>query len=89
MKPVVGFAGMTHLGLVSASAVAGAGFETVCFDRDATLVADLRRGRLPVLEPDLPELMAANGARQSFSANAADLGRCDVVYLAPDIATDD
>jgi len=89
MKPVVGFAGMTHLGLVSASAVAGAGFETVCFDRDATLVADLQRGRLPVLEPDLPELIAANGARQTFSANAADLGRCDVVYLAPDIATDD
>ena len=89
MKPVVGFAGMTHLGLVSASAVAGAGFETVCFDRDEALVADLRRGRLPVLEPDLPELIAANGARQTFSANAADIARCDVVYVAPDIATDD
>ena len=89
MKPVVGFAGMTHLGLVSASAVAGAGFETICFDRDERLVANLQRGRLSVLEPGLPELIAANGARQTFSANAADLGRCDVVYLAPDIATDD
>jgi UDPglucose 6-dehydrogenase len=89
MKPVVGFAGMTHLGLVSASAVAGAGFETICFDRDEGLVADLQRGRLGVLEPDLPELIAANGARQTFSANAADIARCDVVYLAPDIATDD
>jgi UDPglucose 6-dehydrogenase len=89
MKPVVGFAGMTHLGLVSASAAAGAGFETICFDRDEGLVADLQKGRLAVLEPDLPELIAANGARQTFSADAADLGRCDVVYLAPDIATDD
>jgi UDPglucose 6-dehydrogenase len=89
MKPVVGFVGMTHLGLVSASAVAGAGFETICFDRDEGLVANLQGRRLSVLEPGLPELIAANGARQTFSANAADIARCDVVYLAPDIATDD
>jgi UDPglucose 6-dehydrogenase len=89
VKPVVGFVGMTHLGLVSASAVAGAGFETICFDRDEALVADLQGGRLPVLEPALPELIASNGARQTYSANAADIARCDVVYVAPDIATDD
>ena len=34
MKPVIGFAGMTHLGLVSASAAAGKGFRTVGFDPD-------------------------------------------------------
>jgi len=89
MKPIVGFVGMTHLGLVSASAVAGAGFETICFDRDEALVANLRKGLLPVLEPDLPELIAANGGRQTYTANAADIARCDVVYVAPDIATDD
>jgi len=80
---------MTHLGLVSASAVAGVGFETICFDRDEALVADLRQGRLRVLEPGLPELIASNGARQTFNANAATIARCDVVYVAPDLATDD
>ena len=89
MKPVVGFVGMTHLGLVSASAVAAAGFETICFDRDVALLAGLRCGKLPVLEPGLPELIAANGSRQRYSADIADIARCDVVYLAPDIATDD
>jgi UDPglucose 6-dehydrogenase len=89
MKPVVGFVGMTHLGLVSASAVASAGFETICFDPDATLVAGLRNGVLPVLEPDLPELIASNGAQQTYTADVADIARCDVVYVAPDIATDD
>ena len=34
MKPVIGYAGMTHLGLVSASAAAGQGFRTVGFDPD-------------------------------------------------------
>jgi UDPglucose 6-dehydrogenase len=89
MKPVVGFVGMTHLGLVSASAVAGAGFETICFDRDEALIGGLRMGILPVIEPDLPELIAANGDRQTYSADAANIARCDVVYVAPDIATDD
>ena len=89
MKPIVGFVGMTHLGLVSASAVASAGFETICFDRDQTLVASLRNGVLPVVEPDLPELIVSNGSRQTYTADVADIARCDVVYVAPDIATDD
>jgi UDPglucose 6-dehydrogenase len=89
MKPVVGFAGMTHLGLVSAAAIAGAGFETVCFDADAALVERLRRGELPVTEPELDDLVRANGARQRFTAEVGDLAACDVVYIAPDIPTDD
>ena len=89
MKPVVGFVGMTHLGLVSASAVASAGFETICFDRDEALVTNLRMGILPILEPGLAELNACNGGGQAYSADIDDIARCDVVYVAPDIATDD
>ena len=88
-KPTVGFAGMTHLGLVSASAVAGAGFPTVCFDGNAALIADLKAGKLPVNEPDLDDLVRANGERQIFTATLADLGKCDVVYIAPDVPTND
>ena len=88
-NPVVGFAGMTHLGIVSASAVAAAGFEVVCYDPDPALVANLRVGRLPVQEPGLDDLVAANGDRQSFTSSKDDLARCDVVYVSPDIATDD
>jgi UDPglucose 6-dehydrogenase len=86
--PVVGFAGLSHLGLVSAAAVAGAGFETVCFDADSELIASLRKGDLPIIEPDLAELITANGARQRFASSVAELGQCDVVYVALDVATD-
>ena len=89
MTTVVGFAGMTHLGLVSATAVASRGFKTICFDPNAELVANLTKGKLPVLEPDLDDLVAANGDRQVFTSKIADLGQCDVVYIAPDIPTDD
>jgi UDPglucose 6-dehydrogenase len=86
---VVGFAGMTHLGIVSASAIASAGFETICFDPDAKLVGRLREGMLPVLEPGLDALIGATGDRQRFTSAKDDLARCDVVYVSPDVATDD
>ena len=89
MSATVGFAGMTHLGLVSANAVASKGFTTVCYDANKELIANLVAGKLPVLEPDLPELLASNGSRQTFSSDLAALGACDVIYIAPDVPTDD
>jgi len=88
-ETIVGFAGMTHLGLVSASAVAGRGFRTVCFDADAQLVQRLRAGILPVLEATLDDLIRGNGDRQQFSSRMSELARCQVVYIAPDVPTDD
>jgi UDPglucose 6-dehydrogenase len=87
--PVVGFAGMTHLGLVSATVVASRGFETACYDTDAALIEQLRAGRLPVLEPGLSELLRGNGERQTFTSAAGDLGGCDIVYIAADVPTND
>ena len=42
-KVTVGFAGMTHLGLVSATGIGGA-FDVVCYDADSALIERLRRG---------------------------------------------
>ena len=85
----IGFAGMTHLGLNSAVAGADRGFDIVCFDANPLLVAALNRGELPVVEPDLPELLEKNRRRVKFTADASDLANCDLVYVAPDVPTDD
>src|SRR6266498_463451 len=87
--PVVGFAGMTHLGLVSAAAVAARGFETICFDADRAVIRRLAQQDWPVLEPGLDELIRGNGARQRFTGERGDLKNCDIVYVAPDVPTDD
>jgi UDPglucose 6-dehydrogenase len=87
--PIVGFAGMTHLGLVSAAALAGRGFEVVCFDPDAALIGRLAQRQLPVLEPGLDDLVRANAGRQRFTSATGDLSCCDVVYVAPDVPTDE
>ncbi|HEY1980237.1 MAG TPA: nucleotide sugar dehydrogenase [Xanthobacteraceae bacterium] len=88
-RPKVGFVGMTHLGLVSATAVCAKGFPVLCYDPDRELIGKLGHGSLPVVEPGLPELLAANGSRQVFSANLDAIAACDVVYIAPDVPTDD
>ena len=86
---VIGFAGMTHLGLVSSSLVAWRGFETICYDADEALVSRLKAGELPVREPELDDIVAGNAGRQAFTSDLKDLGRCDIVYVAPDVPTDD
>ena len=87
--PTIGFAGMTHLGINSAAASAARGFRTVCFDPDTRLIARLKAGELPVVEPGLPELLREHGAKLSFASDAAALAQCDLVYIAPDVPTDD
>lgn len=89
MKPVIGFAGMTHLGLVSGVCAAEKGFRVVCFDPDIGRIEPLCKKALPVSEPQLDDLVARNAERLAFTANAADIAACDVVYVAPDVPTDD
>ncbi|HUI17739.1 MAG TPA: nucleotide sugar dehydrogenase [Alphaproteobacteria bacterium] len=89
VPPVVGYAGMTHLGLNSAVAAAERGFAVVCFDPGRDCIAALARGEPTVSEPDLAELMAKNAERLSFTSEASALRRCAVVYISPDVPTDD
>ncbi len=85
----VAFVGMTHLGLVSATGVCSAGFDMLCVDADEALTLRLQAGDLPILEPDLDDMLAGNGVRQRFSSRFEDLADRDVVYIAPDVPTDD
>lgn len=89
MKPTIGFAGMTHLGINSAAAAAGHGFDTVCFDPDPSRIAQLKSGTPPVVEPGLPELLERNRSRITCTADVSALTRCQVVYVATDVPTDD
>lgn len=87
--PVDGFAGMTHLGINTLAATAARGFATVGYTPDAELAEQLSEHRLPVTEPELDQYVAANAERIRFTAKAADLGACDIVYIAADVPTDD
>lgn len=87
--PVIGFAGLTHLGLNMAAASAARGFEVVGYQGDPVVVDAINAGRLPVAEPDLDDMIAKNRERLSFTNDETALAGCDIVYISVDVPTDD
>jgi UDPglucose 6-dehydrogenase len=88
-RPLIGFVGMTHLGLVSGASASEQGFNVICFDTKISLIEHIRQGKLPVSEPKLDHLIIKNLSRLHFTSNPSDLHSCDVIYVAPDVPTDD
>jgi len=86
---LVGFAGMTHLGVNSAAAALAHGFRVVGYDADAGVIEGLRRAEPPVLEPGLPEMLRLHASRANYTADVAELLHCDLVYIVADVPTDD
>jgi UDPglucose 6-dehydrogenase len=86
--PVIGYAGLTHLGLLSGLAAAAKGFTTVGYDPDATLVGEVGAGQFRIVEPGLDELFAQAGPCLTVTADIEKLSACDVVYIAIDVPTD-
>ncbi len=87
--PIIGFAGMTHLGINSAAAAAAHGFSTVWFDPDPALVGRLESSQFPVVEPGLTELANTHRERISFTSDIRALRQCALVYIACDVPTDE
>ncbi len=76
--------GAGYVGLTSAACFAHLGHDVVCADIDAERVARLRKGEVPILELDLPELIAEGLAahRLEFVIGAATAAeRAEIVFL--------
>ena len=77
--------GAGYVGLVSGACLAEFGHEVVCVDRDAKRLAMLRAGRMPIYEPGLDRLVAANVAkcRLRFSGDLTDAVKgAEVIFIA-------
>jgi UDPglucose 6-dehydrogenase len=85
----IGFAGLSHLGIVSGAAVAEKGFDVIGYDDDSVLVDRLLNGDSPVVEPDLADLQKKNSAHLDYTSDVSQLHRCDLIYIARDVPTDD
>ena len=85
---MIGFAGLSHLGIVSSAAAAAKGFDVVAYDADAALCSALGEARPPIVEPGLPDLLRDVSSRIEFTSQASALGSCDVIYISVDVPTD-
>ncbi len=77
--------GTGYVGLVSGTCFADFGHTVVCVDKDQSKIDALLAGRMPIFEPGLEGLVAANVAagRLSFTTDiAAGIADADAVFIA-------
>jgi UDPglucose 6-dehydrogenase len=77
--------GTGYVGLVSGACFADFGHRVTCVDSDASKIASLKRGEIPIFEPDLDRLVEANvkDGRLDFTTDLAGaVGEADAVFIA-------
>jgi UDPglucose 6-dehydrogenase len=81
----VAMIGTGYVGLVSGACFADFGHEVTCVDKDASKIAALERGEIPIYEPGLDDLVASNvkAGRLKFTTELAPAVKAaDAVFIA-------
>ncbi|MGG6897457.1 MULTISPECIES: UDP-glucose dehydrogenase family protein [Rhizobium] len=77
--------GSGYVGLVSGVCFADFGHDVICVDKDASKIAALQHGEMPIFEPGLEQLVADNvrAGRLSFTTEVeTSVAGSDVVFIA-------
>lgn len=81
----VAMIGTGYVGLVSGACFADFGHVVTCIDKDASKIERLERGEMPIYEPGLDDLVAANvrDGRLFFAVDGAEaIRQADAVFIA-------
>lgn len=85
-NPDLAVLGLWHLGLVSAIGFSDLGLKVIGYDEDQQKISLLKKGRPPIYEPFLTELLQKNLKRKtlSFTNSLESIKKCSVVMIAQD-----
>src|SRR5258707_7448633 len=81
----VAMIGTGYVGLVSGSCFADFGHDVTCVDKDKSKIDALERGEVPIFEPGLEALVAANkrAGRLKFTTDLKSaVGPADAIFIA-------
>ena len=77
--------GTGYVGLVSGACFSEFGHDVVCVDKDASKIAMLKDGKIPIYEPELEDVVETNvkAGRLSFTTDLAPaVADADAVFIA-------
>jgi UDPglucose 6-dehydrogenase len=80
----VGIFGAGWVGLVTGACFAELGHEVVMRDVLPEKIEALRRGEVPFHEESVPELLARNAGRLSYTLDVADIAGCEFLFVCVD-----
>jgi len=86
-KPIIGFCGLTHLGICSSIATIAKGFKVICYDDDHKVIQDLNHDVLPIIEPDINNTLFKHKHLIEFTNNITKIKSCDIIYISIDVKT--
>lgn len=87
--PIVGFVGLSHLGLITSTVLSTFGFKTICFDISKSTIKDLKSLKTSINEPELDNFLKLASINQIFTTDFDDLKQCKVIYVSDDVPTDE
>src|SRR5439155_15540251 len=86
---MIGFVGLSHLGLNYSLATAAKGFDVVAYDPDAMLTARCAAGEFPIEEAGFGDLFAQHRARIRYTSDETALAEFELVFYSLDVRTND
>lgn len=92
MQPFrIAILGLWHLGEIYSAGLAELGHKVVGISEDEELIANFKKGELPLPEPDLKELIIKNQSegRLRYSADFSEIAQANVLWLAFDTPVSD
>tara|TARA_B100000787_G_scaffold38573_1_gene27295 strand:- start:3182 stop:4432 length:1251 start_codon:yes stop_codon:yes gene_type:complete len=83
---IIGFVGLSHLGLVSLCAAANKGCNVIAYDFyiDTKVI---NANKIGINEPGLNSIFKKNKKRIKITTNIQDLSKCDLIYISKDVPT--
>ena len=84
---IIGFIGMSHLGICHAITTAKKGYNVIGYDENYENIKNLKKGNISFYEPKLNEILKKNKKKITFTNNFSEVKNCDLVFFSKDIPT--